>query len=536
MSAFDLLEEPWIPCRMSSGSSEELGIAPALRRAHEVAELFDPSPLVTAALHRLLLALVQAAYGPANPGAWRAHWRRGSFDPAPLEQYFEQHRAGFDLFGPERPFFQVPPDADAKEHPAVLLAQERATGNNATLFDHTTRESARPLTAAEAARYLVALQSYALGGGVSKPFNLSDGPLARGFSVLVQGGSLFETLMLNLGAGLELLAGAAGQPAWEWTKPRVPDRGGTRPTGFADYMTWQSRRVLLVRDSADPRRVAGCRVQQNLSLPRDGTVLDPFKCYRLDKDRGAVPRAFSEHRALWRDSTALFQLSDDSWKRPEVFNWLARMTDDVADRYTLSAYGVATAPNKAASVVLWRHERLPLPLSYLRDQDLVAALGQELNRAEAVGHLLEPGSEAVKLPNGKTARFPRPAQILGETLAKTSERQPTPEVVRQVLDRLQLTRGYWSRLETPFRRLLVDLPGEREENQDGVVLFGRAKAGPAWHRAIREAALAAFREGTRGLERTASSRGWKAISQAEVSLYSRLGQILPHPAAQENAA
>jgi CRISPR system Cascade subunit CasA len=196
---------------------------------------------------------------------------------------------------------------------------------------------------------------------------------------------------------------------------------------------------------------------------------------------------------------------------------------------------VATAPGKAASVLLWRHERLPLPLRYLDDERLVAALAQELNRAEAAGHLLEPGSEAVKLPSGKTARRPRPAQILGETLARGSERPPTREVVGQILAGLQLTRGYWARLETPFRALLVGLPGDRSVDHDGLEHFGRSLAGPIWHGAIRAAGIAAFREGTRGLERSASSRGWKAISQAEIALLSRLGQILPRPP-KENAA
>ncbi|HZQ99398.1 MAG TPA: type I-E CRISPR-associated protein Cse1/CasA [Chloroflexota bacterium] len=537
MSGFNLLDEPWIPCRRAvDGAPVELGIRDALVHAHEVGELFDPSPLVTASLHRLLLAVLQAAYGPPSVDGWLAHWRRERWDPEPLARYFAEHRSGFDLFDDERPFFQVLPDDDAKEHPIVLLAQERASGNNATLFDHSTQDTAMPVAPAEAARYLVAYQAYALGGGVSRPFYLSDGPLARGFSVMVQGSNLFETLALNWGAGRQFPRSGTDRPAWEWTTPRKPDKAGTRPVGLADYLTWQSRRVHLVRAPDEPRAVKGCRVQQNLSLPRDGSVLDPFKSYRKDKDRGWVPRSFSENRALWRDSSVLFEWSGDNSKRPDVFDWLAEVREDVGSRYSFSAYGVATPPGPSASVLLWRHERMPLPVRYLGDKRLVAALAQELERAEMVGSLFEAGTEVVPLPSGKTNRIRRPAQILAEGLATAGERQPTRGVVSQILAMLQLDRGYWARLETPFRSLLVGLPTESTKDEDGLVHYGTATVRPAWHSAIRRAARESFDDATRGLERTASSRGWKAISEADLALRTRLSQLLPKPTIEEDAA
>src|SRR5205823_667016 len=82
--------------------------------------------------------------------------------------------------------------------PVVLLAHEAATGNNATLFDHSFSESSKAISPASAARYLISRQTFSQSGGKSQPFYLSDAPLVRGFTVMAQGNCLFETIVLNL--------------------------------------------------------------------------------------------------------------------------------------------------------------------------------------------------------------------------------------------------------------------------------------------------------------------------------------------------
>ncbi|HZO26033.1 MAG TPA: type I-E CRISPR-associated protein Cse1/CasA, partial [Chloroflexota bacterium] len=47
-----------------------------------------------------------------------------------------------DLFDAERPFYQVTQmDDNPQVHPPARLAEERAQGNNATLFDHNFRST-----------------------------------------------------------------------------------------------------------------------------------------------------------------------------------------------------------------------------------------------------------------------------------------------------------------------------------------------------------------------------------------------------------
>ena len=67
MSRFNLIDERWIPVRFPDGSRDELGIRDTLLRSKEIEAIEDPSPLVVAALHRFLLAILyRALEGPTD--------------------------------------------------------------------------------------------------------------------------------------------------------------------------------------------------------------------------------------------------------------------------------------------------------------------------------------------------------------------------------------------------------------------------------------------------------------------------------------
>jgi CRISPR system Cascade subunit CasA len=67
MSRFNLIDEPWIPVRDLRGNRKELGIKETLLRSRELASIEHSSPLVVAALHRFLLAvLYRALEGPTD--------------------------------------------------------------------------------------------------------------------------------------------------------------------------------------------------------------------------------------------------------------------------------------------------------------------------------------------------------------------------------------------------------------------------------------------------------------------------------------
>jgi CRISPR system Cascade subunit CasA len=148
MARFNLAVDPWVPCVMADGTSCDLSLADTLIRAHEIRELFDESPLVTVAVHRLLLAILHRNFGPANTNEWFALWRAGRWNEERLNAYFSRWSTRFELFDPARPFYQVTEIAGTPNQPVSVLFQDLSGGNNPTLFDHTCEDAARVFAAA----------------------------------------------------------------------------------------------------------------------------------------------------------------------------------------------------------------------------------------------------------------------------------------------------------------------------------------------------------------------------------------------------
>lgn len=521
--SFNLVDEKWLPCVMLDGRQEDLSLFDALSRASEVREVFDESPLVTVALHRLLLAILHRNFGPPSFKVWQSLWKAGRWDTEKLIVYFQAWRHRFDLFDEERPFYQVVMMDGTEHHPAMLLKQEAATGNNATLFDHSFNDSPSPLIPAESARCLIARQAFSIGGGISKPFNFYGAALTRGVSLLALGDNLFETLALNLMVYNEekpITNTSRDLPAWENEQPAIPQKEGTPVNGYMDYLTWQSRRIHLIPEG-EPTVVRRCQIQQNLRLPELPVIFDPFKCFLADKEQGFRPLPLSTSKALWRDSHTLFQSSvkpsDGAAKRPELFNHLARVdaardegSIEARPSYAFAAYGFATDPGKAASVLLWAHERLPLPLSYLDNQTLVERLDNALGLAVEIARTLRSSLRHL----AKLLIAPQSDALGG--------RQPDKNDIGKLADSFAAEPFYWSRIEPHFKTLLTALPQDTraDEFDEKLVRYGETTV-PEWARVLRRTALAAFTETAGGLD--SSARSLKAAAMAEQHFGRALG-------------
>jgi len=510
LNTFNLIDQPWIPVQTADGTTRKANLRDVLVFSHELVSVAHPSPLVTVAVHRLLLAILHRNFGPPGTTEWTALWKNGRWDGSTLDSYFAEWRDRFDLFGPTRPFYQVPPMEGAVLHPPEQLVQEAATGNNPTLFDHSREDAPTPLTPGEAACYLLAQQCFAIGFGKSSPFYFSDAPLVRGVSVLILGGdgyraNLFETLALNL---RDYAGGTGDIPAWEVDEPPTPRAEGTIPAGYLDYLTWQSRRINLIA-SDDGAAVTGCRIQQNLRLGGDFT--DPFKAYRIDEKRGRVPVPLSPEKALWRQADSLFQLSPPGEKessrsgRPYIFDWAAqargrakRKGMPIRDRYRFGAYGMATDPGKAASVLLWRQETLPLPLDILDDPSLSENVGQAIGLAEEVGGVLRAAAR----------------DLCACLLASEDDiggRQAHPDDQKRLSRHFGLERTFWAVLGGSFPQLVSNLPDGPDEAMD------------RWLEDIDRAARAAFHAFS--AEAGTSARALKAIVRAERTFRSGLVRV-----------
>ncbi|MCG3884484.1 type I-E CRISPR-associated protein Cse1/CasA [Photobacterium leiognathi] len=155
--SFNLIEEPWIPVA-------DFGLA-SLREVFTDPSLISigGNPVDKISILKLLLAIAQAAYTPANIAEWQES-SSTSMAHACMD-YLDKWHDHFDLFG-ETPFLQMKgiKAAPIKSFGAVIPSV--ATGNTTVL---TSYNNDRILTNAEMALALITQMSMALGG--KKPDN-----------------------------------------------------------------------------------------------------------------------------------------------------------------------------------------------------------------------------------------------------------------------------------------------------------------------------------------------------------------------------
>lgn len=502
--SFNLIDEHWIPCIRLDGTSDELGLRQVFVQAHQLREIRGDSPLETASLYRLLLAVLHRVWGPKGWSTWNQLWQHGKFDHAQLTQYLDLQRvhSRFELFDQQRPFYQAQ-DSRAGIKSVINLVLEMASGNNATLFDHHTEDGDLALTPAQASRALVTAQAFGIGGLSGLPEKFTDAPCAKGIVFLASGESVFEILMLNLVRyqGNDPIPNDPDDcPAWERDDPFEPER--TLPQGYLDYLTWQNRRIWLFPEST-PEGVVVKQMCWAPGLRLDVNDIDPMKHYLANKEKGVHPLSFNPERALWRDSATLFRLADpkDQTRAPKVVKWLADLANqgmlEMDRQYQLMALGMA---KNRASVDFFRSEQLPVRPVFLTDETQLGNLSSALELAEGVGSLLQ------------WATFTLARLILHPTLTdeklKGKPSKEASERIEPLASSWGAERYFWSGLELHFYRLVQDLPSEPQ-----VALR-------TWRKQLRQAAHSAFdqAESYAGADRRAQRAVVKARDQFELGL------------------
>ncbi len=402
---FDLLEQPWIMARFANGTTTDVSLRDAFRRAHEIREIVGELPTQPFAILRLLLAILYRAPGgdSVDLTLWR-HWRDNGLPLDLIDDYLDAFANRFDLLSPTQPFFQV---ADLELGNAVLMAT-KANDVTPLILDLPTRNrlfttrsgpGAEDLSFAEAARWVVSAQSFDPSGiksgavgdirvknGKGSPIGVAWSGLLGG--VFAQGETLRDTLMLNLVAPGPYLDAepAADLPPWEESEPdTAAERLGLVPRGPVRLYTWQSRRIRLF---AENDRVVGCLVANGDKLtPQSMQSLEPMTAWRfsepqtkLAKQTTYMPREHQPGRALWRGVGALLPgISPIVPKRdvpsglaPGLVQWLAQLNDegllDASAYVRLRAVGVVYGSNNSVvDEVL--DDTVLLPLALLRERN-----------------------------------------------------------------------------------------------------------------------------------------------------------------------
>lgn len=455
MASFDLTREPWIPVERADGTSEEVSLRTALSEAESVDEVYGDSPLQTMALYRLLQALAIRIDGAVPSG--RAEWIRryeqeGRFEADQIHSYFDcwqDERECFDLFHAERPFYQhLEPLTNQVKSVANLFAG-RASGNNATLFDHALDEEPDPATPPEAARGLVATQAAALAGGKSKPFYYKDAPLASGAVFWLRGDNLFEALLLNTPPTSEARMASGSQPSWEraWERGELPEPEVRPEEGYLDYLTWPSRRVLLGTDTDENGNVVVNQIKISQGDAREGGERDPLMAFNYSSQAGIYPVRIQKDRALWRDANALMQVfSEETGGAPRTVQWVSAHLPKA--RWWTDVFGMSTDQSK---IEKWRHLRMPIYPSILESDVRQHSLQEALEHAERqAGNLRRAAREYAAYLQYNCGY---------DDLDLDNERRDARELARSS----GALRQYWSRLEDPFFGWIEDLATAEED-------------------------------------------------------------------------
>ena len=171
-TAFNLIDESWLPVRRHSGAMERIQPWRVTERIEEdpYVAFAWPRPDFNGAAHEFLIGLLSTAAAPDDDEAWD-HWWLEPPSPDELKRRFSTVAHAFDLHGPGPRFLQdievfESGDAQGKKMGAFSLLintpGRQALDNNADLF--VKRDPAFSLGRAAAAMALYALSAYAPRG------------------------------------------------------------------------------------------------------------------------------------------------------------------------------------------------------------------------------------------------------------------------------------------------------------------------------------------------------------------------------------
>ena len=517
MSRFDLLTEPWVPVLDAGTDLREtpgapvrhrlVGLREALVRAHEVREVYADSPLETVALNRLLLALLLDA---ALPGPDRDRWTAlrgaGRLDAVALDGYLDgvraEHGERFDLLDADRPFYQHPAPLARDATTLSQLFHAEASGNNGTLFGHEMDDPPRPdgeparrLGLAEAARAVLAAQTYGLGGlagsaaAGGRLAAFRHAPLVSGAVFWLRGDSLFDALLLNAPPDAEVwkVTRAEDKPAW---RRGLPDPEPRRPEGLRDLLTWQARRITLVTETAPGGGVVatGVYLSNGESIEAEG-VPDPMMAREESKKTGVYPLGLRSEKAVWRDADLLHTVTEPGARgAPSTFRALGALayrgvvSSDEHPAWTADVFGVV---NDKSKMLRWQHGRVPVYPAVLADE----------RRLDALRDVIEDAGEQATGKRGLRPAVRTTAEYLLSPPLPGSDDRPNADTkaVTALAESLDAERRFWQSIETPFLDTLRQIA--EADDLDAVRL--------GWARVLWDRAGRAFDDATSALDRSA---------------------------------
>lgn len=352
-SEYNLVDEKWILVENKRGVIEKVSLKEALINSHNYLRLCGEISIQNAAVFRLLIAVLQTVFYRNNEdnkvdplddedkaiSRWATIWEMKHFPKEPLSSYFEQWHDRFWLFDYKYPFYQAAEiNTKATHFDASKLNLEIWESNNKPrLFPTRAGENKNELTFAEAARWLITINSFDDSSNKpkekSKANNANDkikpgvGWLGKIGYLQINGNNLFETLMLNLvflKDGKDVWPNPV--PCWELEKPHFRERTEISfPKDIVALLTLQSRRILLI-----PKGNIVTEFQNSTGdyFENKNAFTEQMTAFRYDnKSKCWLPSLHQPSVQIWREFSSIIS-SNENNKKPGVLEWIAKLQNE----------------------------------------------------------------------------------------------------------------------------------------------------------------------------------------------------------------
>jgi CRISPR system Cascade subunit CasA len=439
MSRFNLIEEKWIPVRFSDGSRGELGISDTLLQSRVIAAIEDPSPLVVAALHRFLLAvLYRALEGPTDINQAKALFKEG-LPEEKITAYLDNWWDRFWLFDETYPFGQNPNVPKGEIEPWTKLTAEYNATSNKVLFDHTDTNKPGVREPKECARWLLSTMSFSIAGGRG----YYPAPSPNAMMCIPLGKNLQATLCYCLIPYPNRVVAGDDSALWEREPEALPLSVPKREAfGYADLYTWQSRMIRLEELPLGGVTIMRFVAGQGFENPSKNP--DPMQPYRVDDTHGRLPLQFKEARGTWRDFDSL--LPDGSDLAPLTIQNAIRLAENSVRGLPQSVLvlGLRYEP-PSANLKFWRMEHFVLPAALAEVNTIRTEIRQILGCAEEAEESL------------RSACFSFARDLLSRGV-----RTPEKDDIKKFIRQLPAIPWYWSNLELRFNEVLREYTLERD--------------------------------------------------------------------------
>lgn len=455
---FDLWRQPWIGVEKPTGEIERLGIEETLKKAQQYRGIFDPSPLVTIGIHRLLTAILQDIFSPPDGKTLKKLWELHEIPKELIDEFGSKYGDRFDLFSKDNPFFQsadVSPIAVKGENikSVAYLTPDVPSGTENTHYRHGA-QSDQIFCPACCAAGLVCIPAFASSGGAGIKPSINGVPPTY---VLPVGHNLLNSLMLSLVLPVYQPRNRSLEQDLVWWRrsPVIPRSFVVNSVGYLHSLTFQARRVRLY-----PEHVTGlcthCGSQITIgvremifdmgeSRPKDATAwFDPFAAYKIRDTKPPIPIRPVEGKAAWREYGSLFLKSketqpvqskhrpEDKTIRPSFLDQIADLTEGEMNSINLRCVGLRT--DMKAKIFEWVDTGFEVP--------------EELLRNEVAGYWVNKGLE-----------FSRDCAGTISSVFRTSFSGASRSSDRYAQLRTEMMNDYWRSLAIPFRELVVEISG-----------------------------------------------------------------------------